>query len=145
MTHTTAPQSRPQVILGGIDLGSLDRDGLQAFVVGLDTGKPGSDALLQMAFRLDAALREAEHGLDAWEAAQADADVDTAPIPVVPPGWTPVPMTFESRDELVDWREALRDEGLTDAEIDLIKAGLPVPSLGRNWQPIGWLQARGEW
>lgn len=145
MTHTTAPQSAPQVILGGINLSALDRDGLKAFVVSLDPSAPNHDALVQVAFRLDRLLREAEHGLDAWEAALADEDVDTAPLPVLPPGWTPVPLTFESRDELVGWREALRDEGLTDAEIDLIESGNPVPSRGREWQPISWLKARGEW
>lgn len=82
MTHTAAPQSAPQVILGGINLSALDRDGLKAFVVGLDPSAPNHDALVQVAFRLDRILREAEHGIDAWEAAQADEDVDTAPVPV---------------------------------------------------------------
>ena len=56
----------PQIILSGINLSAMSRDELKSFVVGLDSAAPGADALIQMAFRLDAALREAEHGLDAW-------------------------------------------------------------------------------
>lgn len=60
MTNTTAPQSSPQVILGGVNLSALDRDGLKAFVVSLDPSAPNHDALVQVAFRLDRLLREAE-------------------------------------------------------------------------------------
>jgi hypothetical protein len=59
----------PQIIFSGINLSAMGRDELKAFVVGLDSRAPGADALIQMAFRLDAKLAEAERGLDAWEAA----------------------------------------------------------------------------
>lgn len=111
----------PQIILSDINLSAMSRDELKAFVVGLDTSKPGSDALLRMAFKLDAILREAEHGIDAWEA---------------------VALTFDSANEKALWREALQDEGLADWEIDLIESGNPVPSQGREWQPIAWLEAQ---
>lgn len=61
--------SNPQIILGGVNLGVMSRDDLKAFVVGLDSSKPGADALIQMAFKLDAKLADAERGVDAWEAA----------------------------------------------------------------------------
>jgi hypothetical protein len=111
----------PQIIFSGINLSAMSRDELKAFVVGLDSRAPGADALIQMAFRLDAKLAEAERGIDAWEA-QA--------------------LQHESANEKLLWREALLDEGLADWEIDLIDAGQPVPNRGREWQPIAWLEAQ---
>jgi len=111
-------QQIPQAILGGVDLGKLSREQLKAHVIGLRPS-PVEHAQVQIAFQIDGARKRVEAQLQ--------------------------PLVFASENEESLWREGLRDEGLSDEQIDLIAAGQPVPGLGREWQPIALLEAEGRW
>lgn len=112
-------QNIPQVIMGGLNLGAMSRDELKAHVIGLDPASHVHDAQVVVSFLVDGRRRDAEQDLK--------------------------PLEFDSFEDEMDWRECLRDEGLSEEDIDLIAAGQPVPHLGKNWQPVRLLMAEGRW